>query len=246
MKGNPAMRSQLATSVAHFIGLGRTVKAAPVLKPQALAQAIAQVSPAADASSPAAAGEQQETAEVQASAETAEVQATAEQPVTQPVTSLTPELQARLDALAAAAKPDDDDENPDDEEKDDDEEELKGKGKRASARRRERARCRAIMNSPAAAANPAAAVHLALNTGIPRKMALSLLAALPAAGASSGLDAAMAAEGRPNLGPGATTKPDGHQIAASWDGAFRKARASGSRAANDTAAGWDKAFAAQR
>ncbi len=43
-------------------------------------------------------------------------------------------------------------------------------GKRASARRRERARCRAVLTSPHAAKSPGVAMYLALQTLLPRRV----------------------------------------------------------------------------
>ena len=83
-------------------------------------------------------------------------------------------------AAAPAAEIEDGEEGEDDDvEKDDDEEELAGKGRKASARRRERARCRAVLTSPHAAKNPGVAMYLALQTAMPRQQVMAMLGAMP-------------------------------------------------------------------
>jgi hypothetical protein len=131
----------------------------------------------------------------------------------------------------------DEDENEDGEDRedeDDDDEDTR------QARARERARCQAILTSPHASRAVTFAAYLAFETTTPRKAALTMLERLPN-GAS--LDARMGGVSRPNLGNGARPEQsDRHAVAASWDGAFTKAR-SGSRT---QAPGWDQAMAAAR
>ena len=109
------------------------------------------------------------------------------------------------------------------------------------ARARERARCQAILSSPHAARAVTFAAYLAFETDTPRKTALAMLERLPN---GAGLDARMGGVTRPNLGNGARPEQsDQHAVAASWDGAFAKARG-GSQ--GQAAAGWDRAMAAAR
>ena len=58
--------------------------------------------------------------------------------------------------------------------------EMRGDSEVARARRRERARCKAILMSDVGLRNPALAQGLAFRTGMPRSEALATLAAVPA------------------------------------------------------------------
>ena len=148
-------------------------------------------------------------------------------------------------AAAPAAETEDGEEGEDDDvEKDDDEEEMAGKGKKASARRRERARCRAVLTSPHAAKNPGVAMYLALQTAMPRQQVLAMLEAMPKG--AGGLDARMAGVPQPPVGAGAAPQPGqgAVAIASAWDAAFAKGGVRGSRsaAANDSRSTWDRAM----
>lgn len=63
--------------------------------------------------------------------------------------------------------------------------EMAGEGRLAHARRRERARCEAIMTSPLAADHRELAAQLAFTTRMPREDALRFLAAQPPSAAST-------------------------------------------------------------
>ncbi len=127
----------------------------------------------------------------------------------------------------------DGDENEDGEDREDDDDEDT-----RQARARERARCQAILTSPHASRAVSFAAYLAFETTTPRKAALAMLERLPN---GAGLDARMGGVSRPNLGNGARPEQsDRHAVAASWDGAFTKARG-GSRTQTP---GWDRAMAA--
>ena len=216
------MRSQLlsgASSVAHLVGLGRFTAAG---KPAAALAAAAVVADAAEAETQAEPGAEAVAADPPA--------ALAQEPAV---------------STAPAAETEDGEEGEDDDvEKDDDEEELAGKGKKASARRRERARCRAVLTSPHAAKNPGVAMYLALQTAMPRQQVLAMLEAMPKG--AGGLDARMAGVPQPPVGAGAAPQP-GHgavAIASAWDAAFAKGGMRGSRsaAANDSRSTWDGAM----
>jgi hypothetical protein len=218
------MRSQLlsgASSVAHLVGLSRFTAAG---KPAATPPAVAVVADAAE-------------------------HATQAEPGAEPVAADPPDAVAGEAAAVASAAPaaeieDGEEGDDDDVEKDDDEEELAGKGKKASARRRERARCRAVLTSPHAAKNPGVAMYLALQTAMPRQQVVAMLEAMPKG--AGGLDARMAGVPQPPVGAGAA--PQSGQgavaIASAWDAAFAKGGVRGSRsaAANDSRSTWDRAM----
>ncbi|WP_174958030.1 hypothetical protein [Burkholderia aenigmatica] len=117
------------------------------------------------------------------------------------------------------------DDDPDDEraeDEDDDEEEMRGKSAVARARRRERARCAAIMGSKAAGRNVELAANLAFNTSMTRKEALAILRASPAADSGSARSQARA-ERNPRIGAGGEVHRNPPREAASgWDRAFSK------------------------
>jgi hypothetical protein len=142
--------------------------------------------------------------------------------------------------------PEDDPEDDDKDEKPDSEKELKGKGKKARARVRERARCRAILSSEHAAKNPEIAMQLALQTAMPRQVAIAMLEAMPKG--TTGLDARMAAVARPAIGGGAAHEPgaDSRAIAGAWDTAFAKVAPKGALVANDTRSNWDRSMRSAR
>ena len=113
-----------------------------------------------------------------------------------------------------------DDERAEDE--DDDEEEMRGKSAVARARRRERARCAAIMSSKAAGRNVELAANLAFNTSMTRQEALAILRASPAADSGSARSQARA-ERNPRLGAGGEMQRNPQRESASgWDRAFSK------------------------
>lgn len=94
----------------------------------------------------------------------------------------------------------------------------------AQARAAERARCRAIFASPAAARNVAMAAHLAFDTDLTAAQAIGLLNTVPS---SNGLGARMADAPNPQLGAGtppkaAASSPEA--VAAGMLAAARKAR----------------------
>jgi hypothetical protein len=216
------MRSQLlsgASSVAHLVGLSRFTAAG---KPPAAQTAVADVA----------------DDETQARAE-AVVGAAADPPA-----AVAGELVTEAAAAPAAETEEGDDGEDDDVEKDDDEEEMAGKGKKASARRRERARCRAVLTSPHAAKNPGVAMYLALQTAMPRQQVLAMLEAMPKS--AGGLDARMAGVPQPPVGAGAAQQPGqgAIAIASAWDAAIAKGGMRGPRsaAANDSRSTWDRAM----
>jgi hypothetical protein len=142
---------------------------------------------------------------------------------------------AAADPPQAATDPEDPEADPDDGEDREEDEEMR------QARARERARCQAILLSPHAARAVGFAAYLAFETDTPRNSALAMLERLPN---GAGLDARMGGVTRPNVGNGARPdQSDQHAVAASWDGAFAKARG-GSR--GRAAAGWDRAMTAAR
>lgn len=118
---------------------------------------------------------------------------------------------------------DDEDEDKEASEDDDEKEEMSGKSAVAAARRRERARCKAIFSHPAAATNLALAASLAFDTTQTRKEALAVLKGQGAAAPAHGVRADRRAR-NPDLGSGGDTAPTGQQAqASSWDRALHKA-----------------------
>jgi hypothetical protein len=217
------VRSQLlsgASSVAHLVGLGRfTAAGKPTAAPPAVA--VAMVADAAEAETQAVPGTEAVAADPPA--------AFAGEPAV---------------ATVPTAETEDDAEDEDDDVEKDDEEELAGNGKKASARRRERARCRAVLTSPHAAKNPGVAMYLALQTAMPRQQVLAMLEAMPKG--AGGLDARMAGVPQPPVGAGAAPQvgQGAVAIASAWDAAFAKGGARGSRSAvaNDSRSTWDRAM----
>jgi len=117
----------------------------------------------------------------------------------------------------------DDDSDPDAE---DDEDEMRGKSSAARARRREQARCAAIMGSKAAARNPVLAANLAFKTRMTRAEALATLDGTPAPASASHMSRA---DRNPKIGADGGAKPSRQQaLAARWDENL-KAAASRSR-----------------
>lgn len=111
----------------------------------------------------------------------------------------------------------DDDSDPDAE---DDDDEMRGKSASARARRREQARCAAIMGSKAAGRNVELAANLAFKTRMTRQEALAILRTSPA-GASAQSQAR--AERNPRLGAGGSVQRNSAQEAsAGWERAFGK------------------------
>ncbi|BCF96628.1 hypothetical protein PPGU19_011970 [Paraburkholderia sp. PGU19] len=103
---------------------------------------------------------------------------------------------------------------------DDEDEEMRGKSAVARARRREQARCAAIMGHKAAGRNVVLAANLAFNTRMGRKEAIAVLQATPAASTPG--------QGRqarnPNLGAGGEMhRNPQREASAGWDRAFSKA-----------------------
>jgi hypothetical protein len=219
------MKSQLlagASSVAHLVGLGRLTAAG---KPRVV---------------PVVAGAPEASADVAAAPAVVPVEPDVG---AAPVVAADPGLAVpALGAAPMVAPPADDEEDGenDDDEKDDDDMEMAGKGKKAGARRRERARCRAIMQSPHAAKNPGIAMHLALQTPMTRQAALALLEAMPKG--AGGLDARMASEPRVQVGDGGARPGGAVAVASSWDKAFATTSRSSSGAANDSRSVMDRAM----
>jgi hypothetical protein len=113
------------------------------------------------------------------------------------------------------------DEPDSDSDADDDEGEMSASTPAGAARMREQARIAAILADPAAATRADSAMHLALNTRMPRADAIALLATLPKGGASrSRLDTEMAALKAPGAGAAPASASD--KAAAGWEGAFKK------------------------
>lgn len=119
------------------------------------------------------------------------------------------------------AEDDDDDDGKEkaEEDSDDEDEEMRGKSAVARARRREQARCAAIMGHKAAGRNVVLAANLAFNTRMGRKEAIAVLQSTPAASAP--------AQGRqarnPNLGAGGEMhRNPQREASAGWDRAFTK------------------------
>ncbi|VVE12806.1 hypothetical protein PCA20602_02724 [Pandoraea capi] len=126
-----------------------------------------------------------------------------------------------------ARRAEDDDVDPDAEDDDadpdaeDDEGEMRGKSSAARARRREQARCAAIMGSKAAARNPVLAANLAFKTRMTRAEAIDTLEATPAA--ASAAHSSRAAR-NPSLGGDGGAKPSRQQaLAARWDANLKAA-----------------------
>ncbi|MCA7985166.1 hypothetical protein [Burkholderia vietnamiensis] len=118
----------------------------------------------------------------------------------------------------------DDDADPDAE---DDDDEMRGKSAVARARRREQARCAAIMGSKHAARNVELAANLAFKTRMTRQEALSILRSSP--GASAASQSQRRADRNPQLGAGGELlRNPQREASAGWDRAFSKA--SGKRA----------------
>jgi len=125
---------------------------------------------------------------------------------------------ARRGRKASRADDGDDDDEFDAEDEEDD-------PKAKAARKRERARCAAIFGSSAAATRPDLAAHLAFNTSLPRREAVSLLreAAKGDAKASRGLASRMADYGDHRVSA-SSPPPSGHRhVASSWDAAGQRA-----------------------
>jgi hypothetical protein len=108
---------------------------------------------------------------------------------------------------------------------DDTENEIVGNGPLAQARRRERARCEAILGCEAAAWNFALAKGLAFDTRMPRQEAIALLEASPAA-PEAGISWQRSrdrARRNPRVGSDGPAVSAHAAGAASWDAAFAKA-----------------------
>jgi hypothetical protein len=116
-----------------------------------------------------------------------------------------------------------DDDDPSAEDDDDDKEEMSGKSAAALARRRERARCKAIFSHPAAAENLPLAASLAFDTAMTRAEALAVLKGQEGRGGDRGGRSARARHNA-DLGPIGESRMSGkQQIAASWAQAFKRA-----------------------
>jgi hypothetical protein len=104
--------------------------------------------------------------------------------------------------------------------------ELRGDSPASLARQRERARCEAIVMSPAGLANLSMAKHLAFDTTVTRDEALQLLAMAPqpkARGMSAAASAARASR-NPSLGCGGSLPVCSSQArAATWDRSLQAA-----------------------
>lgn len=129
-----------------------------------------------------------------------------------------------------AADGDDDDDDEDEPkgkksraEDDDDEEEMTGKSAVAGARRRERARCAAIFNHPAAAENPQLACSLAFETTLTRQGALAVLKSQAGRTANRADLGAGRRDRNPSLGAGGDTITGKGTVKGLWDAAVAKA-----------------------
>jgi hypothetical protein len=117
---------------------------------------------------------------------------------------------------------DDDDQSCED---DDDKDEMSGRSAAANARRRERARCAAILGHSAAAANVDLACSLAFETTMTRKEAVAVLKsqvgrAAPDTGSSRSEERAAR---NPDIGSGASAPAGGQKaLDAGWDRAIAK------------------------
>lgn len=144
------------------------------------------------------------------------------------------------------AEDDDEDDQGDDGQKsgkraeedgDDEDGEMRGKSAVAKARRREQARCAAIMGCKAAGRNVVLAANLAFNTRMGRREAIAVLNSTPAASNSNPGRQAR----NPNLGAGGeVSRNPAAAAAASWDRAFSKVN--GQKAS----AGWERSFSKAR
>ncbi|ACC71063.1 hypothetical protein PPMP20_04430 [Paraburkholderia phymatum] len=113
----------------------------------------------------------------------------------------------------------DDDSDPDAE---DDDDEMRGKSAVARARRREQARCAAIMGSKYAARNVEMAANLAFKTRMTRQEALAVLRSAPSGAATP--QSQRRADRNPQLGAGGEMQRNPQREAsAGWDRAFTKA-----------------------
>ncbi len=116
-------------------------------------------------------------------------------------------------------EPDAEDEDDTDPDAEDDDGEMRGKSAVARARRREQARCAAIMGSKAAGRNVELAANLAFKTRMTRQEALAVLRSSPAA---SSVNQSRAAR-NPNLGAGGEMqRSSAHAASSGWDRAFSK------------------------
>ena len=137
----------------------------------------------------------------------------------------TPDDEDKPTGKGAKGSKADDEEAEDDDEADDREEEMRGKSAVASARRREQARCAAIMGSKAAGRNVALAASLAFNTRMTRQEAISVLQSTPAASTNTGRSSR-----NPALGAGGEVSPNSKvAIQSSWDRAMQRANPSRSK-----------------
>jgi hypothetical protein len=128
------------------------------------------------------------------------------------------------------AEDDDDDQDDDDsqpsgkraeEDDDDEDEEMRGKSAIARARRREQARCAAIMGCKAAGRNIELAANLAFNTRMGRHEAIAILKGTP--GKSAIGDRQQRTARNPQLGAGSEMyRNPRREAAAGWDRAFSK------------------------
>ncbi|AQS88264.1 hypothetical protein AA101099_1780 [Neoasaia chiangmaiensis NBRC 101099] len=121
---------------------------------------------------------------------------------------------------ARGKRADDDGDDADDDDADDEED-----PKARAARKRERARCAAIFGSKSAGKRPDLAAHLAFNTSLPRREAVSLLKAA-AAGEEpkkTGLSARMESFGDFRVSGSAPSPNRRQAVTSSWDAAAASA-----------------------
>lgn len=114
----------------------------------------------------------------------------------------------------------------DDEDDDDDKDEMTGRSAAANARRRERARCAAIFEHPAAADNVALAASLAFETSMTRREAVAVLKGQAGRGPTAhdvrGERDDRRSRNNPDLGVGGGDAPKGASLAAGlWDRAIK-------------------------